>query len=496
MKNKETLLSMMSGVLLQIATLISGFIIPKIILSYFGSEVNGLVYSVNQFLSYITLVDGGLSGVIIANLYKPLVEKDSDKVSSIINTANRFFRKIGFIFIAYTLLLACVYPLIFKTQLSFGYIFLLTVIMSVNLLIQYMFSLSFKALLRADKKGYIENFTQTIIVVANIIVAIISVQIFPSIHILKLISGILFVIQPIVFSKYIKKHYDIKRKASINNELLSQRWDGFAINLAAFIHNSTDITVLTIFSDLPTVSVYGVYAMVSNGIKGIINAALTGIAHTVGQAYARKDFEEVNKKLDIYEYIVFVLVFFFMTVAALLITPFVLIYTKNITDANYNQPIFGILLCVSEALYLVKLPHLNLAYSANKFKEIAKPAFAEAIINIVVSIALVRWIGLCGVAIGTICGMLYRLLFHIYYTAKLVPGRVQWIFYRKFLLFGLISCLGYFICRCIPLRNVTILSWISLGFFYSFIIGSLILLLSFICFRDEMHFFINYLKKR
>lgn len=94
MKNKETLLNMLSGLVLQIFTIISGFILPKIVLSFFGSEVNGLVSSLNQFLSYIALVEGGVTSVIIANLYKPLVEKDRKKLSSIMVTANKFYRKL------------------------------------------------------------------------------------------------------------------------------------------------------------------------------------------------------------------------------------------------------------------------------------------------------------------------------------------------------------------------------------------------------------------
>lgn len=93
MKNKETLLSMISGLILQFFTIISGFILPKIILSYFGSEVNGLVSSLNQFLAYITLVEGGITGVILANLYKPLVDKDEKKLSSVLVTADSFLRK-------------------------------------------------------------------------------------------------------------------------------------------------------------------------------------------------------------------------------------------------------------------------------------------------------------------------------------------------------------------------------------------------------------------
>ena len=95
MKNKATLLNMISGMVLQFFTLVSGFILPKIILTCFGSEVNGLVSSLNQFLSYITLVEGGITGVIIANLYKPIVEQDNNKISSVLVTADRFYKKIG-----------------------------------------------------------------------------------------------------------------------------------------------------------------------------------------------------------------------------------------------------------------------------------------------------------------------------------------------------------------------------------------------------------------
>lgn len=276
----------------------------------------------------------------LSNLYKPLVDKDEKKLSSVLVTADSFFKKIGLLFVVYTLILATVYPIIFKTRFSYGYIFLLTMILSVNLLIQYMFSLTLKTILNADKKGYIVNFTQTIIVICNIILAIISVIIYPSIHVLKLISGMLFILQPVVFGKYVKSHYHIDWRAPRDNSLIKERWNGFAINLAAFIHNSTDITILTIFTSLKIVSIYSVYNLVSSGIKQLINACLTGIAHTVGQAYAKRNFDELNQKMDIYEYIVFVLVYFFFTVSALLITPFVQMYTKGIFSLFLHHRIY------------------------------------------------------------------------------------------------------------------------------------------------------------
>lgn len=496
MKNKVTLLNMISGVVLQFFPLVSGFILPKIILTCFGSEVNGLVSSLNQFLSYITLVEGGITGVIVANLYKPIVEQDNNKISSILVTADRFYKKIGALFIAYSVILSIIYPLHFKTEFTFSYVCSLTLILSLTLLIQYMYSLTLRTLLNADKKGYVVNFTQTLIVIFNVLFALISVFIYPSIHVLKLISGSLFLLQPLIFNRYVKKNYKIDWKVEPDNSLIKSRWNGFAINLAAFIHNSTDVTVLTFLANLKTVSIYSVYSLVSSGIKQMINACLSGIAHTVGQAYAKKNWKELNQKLDIYEYIVLILVFFLFTVTALLITPFVQLYTKDIVDTDYNQPLFGFLLVLAEALYLIKLPHLNLAYSANKFKEITVPAYIEAMLNIMISVALVKWIGLIGVTIGTIVGMTYRMVFHVYYTSKIVPGRAQCIFYRKLFLFAAGAGGGFVFCyKLLPLQTVTVGSWIVHAIFYCVVMGAILLAISILFFQNEMKFFWKYVKR-
>ena len=134
------------------------------------------------------------------------------------------------------------------------------------------------------------------------------------------------------------------------------------------------------------------------------------------------------------------------SLTGMLITPFAMIYTSGITDANYYQPVFGIVLVLAESMYLLRSPHVSLAYAANKFKEITLPAYIEAIINIFVSIILMKKYGLIGIATGTLIGMIYRGAFHVYFTSKIIPSRRQSVFYKK--LFSiLVPCLlCSFIC--------------------------------------------------
>ena len=80
LKSKVTLLNVASSIMMQLVSVISALIVPRLILETFGSNVNGLVSSISQFLNYITLVEGGITSVIAANLYKPLVEGDTEKV--------------------------------------------------------------------------------------------------------------------------------------------------------------------------------------------------------------------------------------------------------------------------------------------------------------------------------------------------------------------------------------------------------------------------------
>ena len=495
-KSKVTLLNMIMALIQQICTIISGFIIPRIILSYFGSETNGLISSLVQFLNYIALVEGGITSVVTARLYKPLVDGDYDSVSSILVTARNFYRKISLIFIGYAIIISIAFPLLKLTEFSFMYVFTLSMVLSVGIFIQYMFSLTLKTVLDADKKSYIVTSTQSLIIVLNIILGIISVNIFPSAHLLKGITALLFVIQPIVYGRYIKAHYPINWLAPANNELIKERWNGFAINTAAFIHNCTDIAVLTVFTDLKTVSIYSVYALVTNGLKQLINSLFTGITPVIGQSYAKGDEIDLNMKFDVYEYICFILVFLVFTMSALLITPFVLLYTKGVYDANYNQVTFGVLMSISEALYLIKMPHLTLSYTANRFKDISIHAYIEAGINIIVSIILVNSFGLVGVALGTIAGMLYRMIFHVWFTGKIIRNRKQLIFFKKLLIFAITTVFGVLICRAIPISIEGIASWILCAGLYFIVLFILYAGLSMVVFRGEVDYIYHYLKNR
>ena len=423
---KRVILNIGCTTLCQLMTLISGLIVPRLILSTFGSEANGLVSSLTQFLNYISLVEGGIGSVVLTALYGPLAKKDDSKLSSVLKAAEKFFRQIAYIFVVYTIILACAYPIIVKSSFSWIFVASLTLILSFTLFIQYFFSITYKLLLQADQKMYIVQLWQALITLLNVVAVVVSIKVFPELRFVKMCSVLLFIIQPIAYSAYVKKHYSIQKDVKPDTNSLAQRWACFGQNFAYFIHSNTDVVVLTFFSDLKTVSVYSVYLLVVKNLQSFFKSFGNAFNPIIGKAIAINDYEEANKYMEIYEFVVSSAATIIFGCCIYLLPSFVLIYTHGVTDVNYYRVIFSTIIILAEYIYCVRDPYVAVVYAAGKFKETANSAYIEAIINIVLSIILVFKFGLEGIAVGTFIGMFYRMLYLVWFVNKHIIPHPIW----------------------------------------------------------------------
>lgn len=72
--------------------MISGLILPRLFITYYDSDVYGLISSITNFLGFITILDLGIGAVIVANFYKPLEEKNTNKISEIYKFAKKILQ--------------------------------------------------------------------------------------------------------------------------------------------------------------------------------------------------------------------------------------------------------------------------------------------------------------------------------------------------------------------------------------------------------------------
>ena len=146
--------------------------------------------------------------------------------------------------------------------------------------------------------------------------------------------------------------------------------------------------------------------------------------------------------------------------ASVTVFSFVRLYTVKVSDADYIQPLFGIIIIAAEALYCWRLPYYSIIYAAGKFRETNRSAYIEAAVNIITSIVLVCFFGIIGVAIGTLLAMLYRTVAYIIFLSKDVLSlRIIDQIKRYIITIGIyVTCI--FLCSRIHIEVNTYFSWI------------------------------------
>ena len=116
MRSKKALINIISSIILQIVTIVSAFIIPKLIITTYGSNINGLVTSITQFLNFIILLEAGFGPVIKSILFKPIADKDKPTIEKILKSSEKIFKTIALIFIVYIILLCIVLPGVYEKE--------------------------------------------------------------------------------------------------------------------------------------------------------------------------------------------------------------------------------------------------------------------------------------------------------------------------------------------------------------------------------------------
>lgn len=483
------------SLLYQAITAICGFIMPRLVITYYGTTVNGLINSITQFLGIITYLDLGISAVVQSALYKPLVENNSRKISEIVSSARTFYKTIAKILLVYVFILILAYPCILKNN-EFSPIYTGTLIaaISINSFAQYYFGITDQLLISADQRMYVSYLVQIVTLVVNIAVCTIIIKTGHSIQVVKLTTSLIFLIRPVFYRLYVDKHYSINRDACYNEEPIQQKWNGIAQHVSAVVIGSTDTVVLTLFSTLQNVSIYSVYYLVINGLQKIFASATTGFQSYYGELWAKNETEILKKSFDYLVWVVHAGTVFVFGCTTLLIVPFINIYTKGVADANYNVPVFALFITLAYAAYCIRIPYSIMILAGNHYSQTQKCYTVAVGLNIVVSVITVKLHGLVGVAVGTLIAMVYQTVWMAVYNSN---NLVCWPFscFLKQLLADVLSFLPpYFICSTWTLSASSYAAWIYLAVKVSIIWIVFIVIINTVFYRDHIISLLHKLK--
>ena len=454
-------LNVMSGFLHEFVVIVFGLVVPRIILSYFGSTYNGLLNSIVQFMSFSVVLRSGLGVVTGAALYKPLAQKDMKTVSGIMVATDKFMQRIGWLLAGIVVVFSLLYPLLVLDE--FPYLFSATLILIIGAAswVENMFSVKYKVLLQADQKTYIQTFVTLIAYVLSNVFAIVLMVAGFNIHVVRFGMLLGLMTTPFMLKLYVDRNYVIDWKAPANNVAIKSRWDAFAQQIATIANNNIPTVLMTFLFPLKEISVYTVYHMVVKNINQLIGNSVIGIRSTFGDMYAKGECEHLKKRFKDIEWLIFAVNAILYSVTAIMLTPFVLIYTDGVTDANYNRFWFGLLMTASCCVYTTRLPYQMVAEAVGRFKETRNSAAMEVILNVVVSLACAPFMGLNAMLVGALAGGLVRVGNLIWVCDKQVLKISLWEPVKNYAVYFSISgALVIVISRTVGIHCENFLDWV------------------------------------
>lgn len=475
-----------SSIIYQFTYIFYAFFVPKLILEYYGSDVNGLISSINQFLSLIALSEFGMTAVVQTALYKPLYHRDFASVNKILSSASSFFRKIGIVYVIYVFGLCIFYPMKVKGVFSSRYTIVLICILCLEAMAQYFFGLVYLQLLTADQRIYLVQILRSCMLLVSACSASVIVKYGGEIHFLKMTLSVLGLIPTVIIILYCKKKYTINLRTEYENEPIPQKWNGIAQHISSYVFSSTDVIILTLFTSLKIVSVYTVYCMVLNGLKQICSMIDNSVKPLLGSYWASGKKQLLKENFKYYEVFGHMYSLFIFGCAANLIIPFVMLYTSGVKDIDYKVPLFSFLLTVAFMLQNMKNIYHILVQSIGGFRETQNSYFLTAFINIVLSIILVSQFGLIGVVFGTVAAVIYQLLWLVLYLYNNILNypisRFLKIIFFDLICFGL----SYVVVEMTIDSPGSVLLWIENGVLTALVWWMIILLLALLFFKTEM----------
>ena len=451
MKSKEKIkYNLVLGVLSEILTIVLGILVPRLILTSYGSEINGLLNSVTQIYSYIALLEAGIGTATVQALYKAIAAASNDQKNSILAATNKYYHKTGILYFVAIIVFSVIYPLAVDTDIPIITIVLVIIFNGLGSVINYFFQAKYFLLLQAEGKNYIKTSLTMFTNIFKNVMKILLMYFGFDVVFVQAIAMLVSLIQMVYIIWYIKKYYKwIDLNVKPDFESISQSKNVLVHQISGLVFSNTDNIVLTVFCGLKAVSVYSMYNLFFSMINTAQVTVSGSIVFLLGQTY-HTDKKKFMKLYDIYEVYYMALTFMLYSVTLYFILPFMKIFTSGVTDVEYLDKWLPYLFTFSSLLSCARNAPNNAISFAGHFKQTQNRSILEAIINLTVSLVCVNYFGIYGVLFGTIVALLYRTNDIIVYASKNVLKRTPLITYKRWavdlFIFAVVQYINRFVC--------------------------------------------------
>ena len=451
----------------QLFTYLLQFMSRTIFIHSLGSIYLGLNGLFSNILSILSLAELGIGYAITFSLYKPLADKNINKIQALMNLYKKTYHFIGVAVLIIGLALTPFldYLIIDKPNIpNLSFIYLLFLVNSVS-----SYFLSYKrAIIIADQKNYLVTINTNIFALLTIITQIVILLLSKSFVLYLLVQIVFSISSNIVISKKADKLYpyiknnaqvmlDVESKADIVKKIKAMAYHKIG-SIAVF---GTDNILIASFVGIIYVGLYSNYLMLINVVNSFIGQILNSATASIGNLTAS---ENVEKNFEVFHKLFFgtFLIYGFGSVCLFtLINPFITLWVGSEYVFSTNLTLLIIINFYLSGMRQSVLTFRNALglYYQDRYK----PLF-ETVINLVASIILLKYYGLFGIFLGTMISTVS--------TSLWVEPFILYKYYFKIMLWDYFK--KYFIYLIVTISTGTLTYYISelifINTWFSFVI--------------------------
>lgn len=438
------------------------FIVRTIFIKSLGEECLGLNGLYSSILQVLNIADLGIAGAIIASMYKPIAEKDTVKVSALMNLYKKAYRTIGFVILSVGIIIT---PFIDKfisgSPPANINIYALWMLYLLNTVTGYLFFMHKISLINAHQRN---DITDGIATICRIIISILQIFIvawLKNIYLYVILTIIYYIIYNFWCSYECDKRYpqytcsgnlDKETSRKIRKEISALALQ----KIGKTVSNSLDSVVISAFLGLTVVAIYGNYNYIISAIAIFTQLIYAAIQSSIGNSIAvetkDKNYMDFN-----------VLFFWGMWLVGWCSICFMCLFQDFMVLWMGEDLLFHISIVLTLVLrfFFEQIRKTVRTYKdtigmwwVDKWKPVV-----GCLVNLFLNVVLVKKIGVAGVAISTIISCVCielpwetHVLFKYYFQRSEIKYYIQMILY----IFeaGVIGLMTFMICDILPFHGL------------------------------------------
>lgn len=378
--------------------------------SYLG--INGLFSNV---LNILSMADLGIGTAMMYSLFKPLAERDAEKLSALVS----FFRKVYLIIAMSVLALGLAgtpfLHLMVNLEKPIPYLEAYYILSLLNVVMSYLFVYR-TVLVQADQKSYILDSCATVFRVITFAAQIAVLFLFKNYFVYLSVAVTTGFVSNLVQNAVALKMYPYLRETAPKLERSEKQRIArdikatFIYRICGTIQSNTDNILISIMVGTVFVGYYSNYSMIVNEIVSIISMVYAAFKAGVGNLFANDAPEEQSFFLyRALELLNFWLVGFSSVCFVCLFQDFIKIAFANRNGMEYVLPTpVMIILVINFYVANIRQTMWMFRETTGLFHEVRYIPMVTAVLNLFLSLLLGRCYGMFGIILATVVArMLY-----------------------------------------------------------------------------------------